>query len=93
MTHTWMFMPRMFPPELDWPDVAACQAPASLLVQYDRHDQLFPLAGAEAAHDRIAAHYAAAGASTSHTGQFFDGPHKFDRAMQTAAFGWLSDVM
>ncbi|MEU4294221.1 hypothetical protein AB0E63_38885 [Kribbella sp. NPDC026596] len=56
-------------------------------------DQLFPLAGAEAAHDRIAAHYAAAGASTSHTGQFFDGPHKFDRAMQTAAFGWLSDVM
>lgn len=93
VTHTWMLMPRMFPPQLDWPDVAACQAPASLLVQYDRHDQLFPLAGAEAAHDRISAHYAAAGGSTSYTGQFFDGPHKFDRAMQTAAFSWLSDVM
>jgi len=88
VTHTWMLMPRMLPAQIDWPDVAACQTPAPLLVQYTRHDQLFPLVGAEAAHDRISAHYAG---SSSYTGQFFDGPHKFDRVMQDAAFAWLDD--
>ena len=92
VTHTWMLMPRMLSDRIDWPDVAACQAPAPLLVQYDRDDELFPLLGAEAAHDRISAHYAAAG-SSSYTGQFFDGPHKFDGAMQAAAFAWLDQVM
>jgi dienelactone hydrolase len=93
VTHTWMLMPRMLPAEVDWPDVAACQAPASLLVQYNRQDELFPLDGATAAHDRIAAHYAASGSAASYTGQFFDGPHKFDRAMQDAAFTWLREVL
>jgi dienelactone hydrolase len=93
VSHTWMLMPRMFPPQVDWSDVAACQAPAPLLVQYNRQDQLFPLGGEEAAHDRISAHYAAAGSSGSYVGQFFDGPHKFDRAMQAAAFTWLRDVL
>ncbi|MEU4190510.1 hypothetical protein AB0E69_01325 [Kribbella sp. NPDC026611] len=90
VTHTWMLMPRMLPTTIDWPDVAACQAPAPLLVQYDRQDELFPLAGAEAAHERIAAHYAG---TNTYTGQFFDGPHKFDGAMQDAAFSWLDDVI
>jgi dienelactone hydrolase len=89
-THTWMLMPRMLPDGIDWPDIAACQAPAPLLVQYDRQDRLFPLDGAEAAHRRIAEHYASA---TSYTGQFFDGPHKFDQEMQDAAFVWLDDVL
>jgi hypothetical protein len=83
----------MFPPQVDWSDVAACQAPAPLLVQYNRQDELFPLGGEEAAHERIAAHYAAAGSSASYVGQFFDGPHKFDLAMQAAAFTWLRDVL
>jgi dienelactone hydrolase len=91
VTHTWMLMPRLYPDGIDWPDVAACQAPASLLVQYNRQDQLFPLDGAEAAHDRIAAHYAAAPAS--YVGQFYDGLHKFDREMQAAAFSWLDQVL
>jgi dienelactone hydrolase len=89
-THTWMLMPRMLPEGIDWPDVAACRAPAPLLVQYDREDNLFPLDGAEAAHHRIAEHYLG---TTSYTGQFFDGPHKFDQAMQEAAFTWLDDVL
>ncbi len=54
--HTWMF----FPPGLarsDWPDLAASRAPSPLLVQYDRHDRLFPIQGMQAAHQRIALHY------------------------------------
>ena len=51
--HTWMF----FPPGLarlgDWPDVAASGAPAPLLVQYRRHDELFPSQGMAAAHERL----------------------------------------
>ena len=93
VSHTWMLMPRMLAAEVDWPDVAACQAPASLLVQYNRQDELFPLDGATAAHDRIAAHYAAAGSVASYSGQFFDGPHKFDLAMQDAAFSWLREAL
>ncbi|NIK56027.1 dienelactone hydrolase family protein [Kribbella shirazensis] len=89
-THTWMLMPRMLPEGIDWPDVAACQAPAPLLVQYGRQDRLFPLDGAEAAHRRISEHYAG---GASYSGQFFDGPHKFDQAMQEAAFVWLGDVL
>lgn len=89
-THTWMLMPRMLPDGIDWPDLAACQAPAPLLVQYDRQDRLFPLAGAEAAHRRISEQYTG---GASYTGQFYDGPHKFDKAMQEAAFAWLDDVL
>ncbi len=87
--HTWM----LFPPGLaalgDWPDLAACRAPSPLVVQYTRGDQLFSLAGMVAAHERIAAGYAAAGAPDAYVGQFFDGEHCFDRAMQEAAFAQL----
>jgi len=93
VNHTWMFLPRMLPAEVDWPDLAACRRPAPLLVQYNRHDQLFTLEGAIAAHERIGAHYAAASAEAAYLGQFFDGPHKFDREMQLAAFTWLRDVL
>jgi len=93
--HTWMF----FPPGLarlgDWPDLAACRAPSPLMVQYTVHDPLFPLEGMLDAHNRIAATYLAAGAPESYVGQFFEGGHWFDQAMQTAAFGqlarWLSN--
>ncbi|HWG01601.1 MAG TPA: hypothetical protein VG164_07110 [Trebonia sp.] len=88
--HTWMLFPPGLAARADWPDLAACQAPAALLVQYNRHDALFPLAGAEAAHERIASHYADAGAPDAYTGRFYDGPHKFDQAMQHDAADWLA---
>ncbi len=88
--HTWM----LFPPGLaevgDWPDLAACRAPSPLVVQYARHDQLFPLAGMMAAHERLAESYEAAGAPQAYVGQFFDGQHCFDQEMQTAAFAELA---
>lgn len=87
--HTWMLFPPGWARHGDWPDLAACRAPSPLLVQYDRDDHLFTLAGMHTAHERIAAHYRRAGYPDAYTGQFYDGPHKFDLAMQQAAFTWL----
>jgi hypothetical protein len=92
--HTWMF----FPPGLsrlgDWPDLAGCRAPSPLLVQHNRQDHLFPPEGQRAAHRRLIEIYRRAGGADSYVGEFYDGPHKFDRAMQESAFGhlerWLS---
>ncbi len=88
--HTWMF----FPPGLvsigDWPDLAACRAPSPLVVQYCRNDHLFRLQGMVDADERIAATYSSAGATGNYVGEFYDGGHSFDRAMQKAAFAHLA---
>jgi dienelactone hydrolase len=89
--HTWMLLPAGLAARADWPDLAACRAPAPLLVQYNRHDELFPIAGEQAAHERITAHYADVDAPSAYTGQFYDGHHKFDEAMQRDAFAWLTE--
>lgn len=84
--HTWMLFPPGLAAFADWPDLAACHAPAPLFVQYNRDDELFSLAGQELAHERISRHYPAGG---GYLGRFYDGGHKLDRAMQRDAFGWL----
>ena len=88
--HTWMFFPPAWGRCGDWTDLAACRAPSPLLVQYDREDGLFTPEGMEAAHRRLAAHYESVGQPGSYEGQFYPGPHKFDREMQSAAFAWLA---
>jgi dienelactone hydrolase len=89
-SHTWMF----FPPGLvsigDWPDLAACRAPSPLVVQYCRQDELFPPDGMTKAHELIGATYASAGAPENYIGEFYDGGHQFDSAMQDAAFSHLA---
>jgi len=87
--HTWMFFPPGLAARGDWPDLAAARAPTPLLVQFNRDDQLFTLAGMRAADERLAAHYGQAGAPHAYVGEFYDGPHKFDRAMQQSAFAHL----
>jgi dienelactone hydrolase len=87
--HTWMFFPPGLAARGDWPDVAAARAPAPLLVQYTRHDQLFTLDGMTAAHERLTTRYRQAGSPDSYVGEFYDGPHKFDREMQASAFAHL----
>ncbi len=87
--HTWMFFPPGMARVADWPDLAACRAPSPLLVQYDRHDHLFPLKGMEAAHRRITSRYEQVGRGDAYVGRFYDGPHKFDASMQAEAFAWL----
>jgi hypothetical protein len=59
-------------------------------VQYDLEDPLFTVEGMKAADRRIAGHYASVGAPEHYVGQFYPGPHKFDREMQAAAFAWLA---
>jgi dienelactone hydrolase len=89
MSHTWMFFPSGWARYGDWPDLAACRAPAPILVQYDLDDNLFTVEGMKAADARLAAHYQSVGRPDGYTGQFYPGPHKFDLEMQTAAFAWL----
>jgi dienelactone hydrolase len=89
--HTWMLFPPGLSAQGDWPDLAACGAPAPLLVQYLLDDPLFTVAGMRAADRRIAAHYAAADARDSYRGEFHPGPHRFDLHMQASAFAWLKE--
>jgi hypothetical protein len=42
-----------------------------------------------AAHERIALHYERVGRADAYLGKFYDGPHRFDVAMQGDAFAWL----
>lgn len=87
--HTWMFFPAGWTRHGDWPDLAACRAPSPLMVQYDLDDHLFTREGMQAAHERIAAHYGNVDRPEAYTGEFYDGPHKFDLKMQESAFAWL----
>lgn len=87
--HTWMFFPAHWARHHDWPDLAAARAPTPLLVQYDTGDHLFTLAGMTAAHRALSAGYARTGHPTAYQGRFYDGPHRFDRAMQEDAYAWL----
>jgi dienelactone hydrolase len=87
--HTWMFFPPGLAGRADWPDLAACRAPVPLVVQYVLGDELFPVGGMRAAHERIAGVYRAAGDEGRYTGEFYEGRHWFSRTMQDAAFGHL----
>lgn len=91
--HTWMFYPSGWARQSDWPDLAACRAPLPLLVQYDRHDELFTEPGMWAAHEQLSAHYARSGNPDAYRAEFYDGPHRFDLPMQQAAFAWLADTL
>ena len=91
--HTWMLYPTGWPRQGEWPDLAACRAPSPLLVQYDLDDELFPVDGMRAAHERLGKHYRYAGNFENYTGEFYPGPHKFDVAMQTSAFAWLKRML
>jgi dienelactone hydrolase len=88
-SHTWMYHVPHLAAFMDLPDVISMHGPAPLMVQYDREDDLWTLAGQEQAHEKLAAIYEKMGAAGSYQGLFYPGPHKFDRAMQEDAFTWL----
>jgi len=92
-THTWMFFPPGLATIGDWPDLAASRAPSPMLVQYNLDDQLFPIAGMQSAHARIAHHYERMGQPGQYLGRFYNGPHKFDHEMQKDAFAWLRETL
>ena len=87
--HTWMFQVPELPKHMDLPDIASMHGPSPLMVQYDRDDPLWTLAGQEQAHRKLIAVYAKMGAPDLYNGRFYDGPHKFDVTMQEDAFAWF----
>jgi dienelactone hydrolase len=93
MSHTWMLFPFGWSRFGDWPDLVACQAPAALLVQYALDDDLFTVKGMRDAHAILEDHYRNTGTPQAYTGQFYSGGHRFDLAMQQAAFGWLKQQL
>jgi len=88
--HTWMFFPPGLAALCDWPVLAASRAPSPLLVQYNRRDPLFDPRGMDDADALIRTCY---GSSDGYTGEFYDGRHVFDAAMQESAFDWLASVL
>lgn len=93
MSHSWMLFPPGWTRYGDWPDAAGCRAPSPLLVQYDLDDELFTEAGMRDAHRRLTELYREADAPAAYRGEFYPGPHKFDRPMQAAATRWLRDQL
>jgi dienelactone hydrolase len=89
-SHTWMFFPHGWARFGDWTDLAAARAPSPLLVQYNLQDEIFSETGMRQADERLADHYQSAGGRDNYRGEFYPGLHKFDRAMQAAAFEWLA---
>lgn len=88
-THSFVhFVPGLHQ-HLDMPDVVSMMAPKPLMVQQCRADGLYPPQGMTDSVDRIAAVYRKAGVPDRFDGRFFDGPHRFDVAMQDEAFAFL----
>jgi dienelactone hydrolase len=87
--HTWMSQVPHLSALMDLPDIASLHGPLPLMVQCDRDDPLWTLAGQEQACARIAEVYAKMGARESFRGAFYPGPHKFDLPMQRDAFDWF----
>lgn len=87
--HTWMFHVPHLSALLDLPDVASLHGPQPLMLQCDRDDPLWTLAGQQQADAKLKKTYAAMGAADSYQGIFYPGPHKFDLPMQKDAFDWF----
>ena len=88
-THTWMVYVPGLSRDLDYPEILALGAPHPILVLSNRQDQLFTLPEMERADRILTEVYKKAGASDRYRTSFYDGPHKFDRAMQKEAFAWF----
>ena len=58
-------------------------------MQQCRRDTLYPLAGMEAAVEKLTRIYAKAGIPERFRGSFHDVPHSFHPPMQEEAFDWL----
>ncbi|MGA2973481.1 MAG: alpha/beta hydrolase family protein [Candidatus Bathyarchaeia archaeon] len=87
-----MYVPGLFS-SLDLPDIIALKAPAPLLVQYNRDDELFTLKGQYEADRKLAEIYSKIGRPENYAGKFYPGAHKFNVAMQEEVFEWLEGCL
>jgi dienelactone hydrolase len=88
-THTWMVYIPGLPRDLDYPEILGLNVPNAALVLNNRDDQLFTLTEMERADRILSDVYRKAGAPEKYRSQFYPGPHKFDRDMQSDAFKWF----
>lgn len=88
-THTWMTYVPLLPRDLDFPEILALRAPAPTMVLNCRQDQLYTLPEMQRADAMLADTFRRANASANYRCNFYDGGHKFDRAMQADAFAWF----
>jgi dienelactone hydrolase len=88
-THTWMVYVPGLPRDLDYPEVLALGVPNPVLVLNNRQDSLFTMPEMQRADAILTSVYQKAKAPERYRASFYDGPHKFDRAMQKEAFDWF----
>ncbi len=88
-THTWMVYVPGLPRDLDYPEILGLAAPNPVLVLNNREDQLFTMPEMVRADQILKQVYGKAGVPDRYRAMFFDGPHKFDREMQSEAFAWF----
>ena len=88
-THTWMTYVPLLPQDLDFPEILAMRAPAATMVLNCREDPLYTLAEMQRADAMIAETFKRAKVPERYRAIYYDGGHKFDRAMQTDAFDWF----
>jgi dienelactone hydrolase len=88
-THTWMTYVPLLPKDLDFPEILALRAPMATMVLNCREDPLYTLPEMQRADAMIAETFKRAKASGRYRCNYYDGGHKFDRAMQADAFAWF----
>jgi dienelactone hydrolase len=88
-THTWMCYVPGLPRDLDYPEIQGLSAPNAILVLNNRQDALFTMPEMERADRILTDVYKKAGVPDHYHASFYDGPHKFDQAMQKEAFAWF----
>jgi len=88
-THTWMCYVPGLPRDLDYPEVLGINVPNPVLVLNNREDSLFTMPEMQRADGILKDVYRKAAAPERYRASFYDGPHKFDRAMQKEAFDWF----
>jgi dienelactone hydrolase len=79
--------------KLDWPDLAGLHWPGALMTVNGLKDELHPLAAAKGAVDKAERIFKKMGAPDNYEGVFFDGPHEFNRTMQSKAIAWLKEKL
>ena len=88
-THTWMTYFPLLPRDLDFPEILALRAPAATMVLNTRQDPLYTLSEMQRADAILRETFERAKAPDRYRSIYYDGGHKFDRAMQADAFDWF----
>lgn len=88
-THTWMTYTPLLPNYLEFPEILGLRAPLPTMVLNNNQDQLFTLEEMQKADDILKEVFSKTNSSEKYKCNFYEGLHKFDRAMQRDAFDWF----